>query len=1122
MKSFNFTFFILFLSVYSLNSQNFIKSDEKIINGYLNKIEGTDFKYHSFIPDLTESLLIRATTGRDYMEWETDAVKAENRKKYFTFIWVAAIGSSPGIGSFDLTSNISDMFTFYSDGKPDWEIINKDGSELAFHKQWTDQHGDHHGYMCLKIEADKLEAGQKVRIKISGGKSGLTSWYMTYKQQVKTSINIKAFPATIKDGGKIMQLANAGIFYFGDRSDIKLYSNNKLILKDSLHFGHNYLKLKFDPVVKSEKIRIKTKIEDKTYENYIILEPVKKWEISFIQHSHTDIGYTRSQTEILAEHLRYIDFALDYCDATDSFPENAKFRWTCEASWAVDEYIKTRPESQIDRLKKRIKEGRIEVTAMYFNLSELPDEQTVAASLEPLKRFRQEGIPVKLAMQNDVNGIAWCLNDYFKPLGVKYLNMGTHGHRALICFDKPTLFWWESPSGNRLLTFRAEHYMTGNTLMEMVTGDLNKSADQLLYYLINLEKKGYPYNEMAIQFSGYTTDNSPPSTIMSEMIRKWNEIYESPKLLTSTATAFFEKLEKKYASSIPVYKGYWPDWWADGLGASAREVAAARNASSLFTSNTAGLSMAILDTKGLKSNTLIQMELAQNALLFYGEHTTGYSESVREPFHKNTMEQRALKDSYAWEAYRRVSYLGEEALGILQSSFSSETTPTILAFNTLSWLRTGLAAIYIDHQLVPNGKKALIQDAEGNIIETQAISHRSDGTYWAVWLKDIPAFGFKKFYLRVSEIQTDYIRQDNNFNYENNWYKIQFDQQKGVISSIFDKKLQKELLDQKSKYKFGEFIHEQLANRSQVEMFTLNDYKRNPLESIEFEEFSKGDIWDTYKFIGKTETLEEPRGFIIEFRIFKVEKRIDVNISIVKKNITDPESIYISFPIDLENAKNYTETAGGIVENGKDQIPGSSADWALMQSFTSIRNSESQIVLNCNEMPLIQLGNINIGRFRAGALPESNHIYSWPMNNYWTTNFNADQRGGHNWTYSFTSGNDKSNTFSTRFGWNNKIPLLTRVLPGGGKTVNKDQGVFISGFPDNVVLTGMIPIDQNRIKMQIRELEGRETFLELKRPDNGEKFIINESDVNGDILVNGSNILKGFETKFFVIDLKID
>lgn len=38
--------------------------------------------------------------------------------------------------------------------------------------------------------------------------------------------------------------------------------------------------------------------------------------------------------------------------------------------------------------------------------------------------------------------------------------------------------------------------------------------------------------------------------------------------------------------------------------------------------------------------------LADNVLLFYTEHTLGYSESVREPLSQPTMEQRALKDLF--------------------------------------------------------------------------------------------------------------------------------------------------------------------------------------------------------------------------------------------------------------------------------------------------------------------------------------------------------------------------------------------------------------------------------------------------------------------------------------------
>lgn len=196
----------------------------------------------------------------------------------------------------------------------------------------------------------------------------------------------------------------------------------------------------------------------------VAIKPVeRKWNFNLVLHTHTDIGYTRPQHEILAEHLRFIDLALDYCDASDDYPDDSKFRWTCEASWAVAEYLKTRLREQIERLKKRVDEGRIEISGMLFNFDEIPDEYSLAQSLQPIKTIRENNLEVASAMQNDVNGVAWCFADYFGDVGIKYLIMGTHGHKALICFDKSTLFWWQSPSGKKTLTFRAEHYNIANS-----------------------------------------------------------------------------------------------------------------------------------------------------------------------------------------------------------------------------------------------------------------------------------------------------------------------------------------------------------------------------------------------------------------------------------------------------------------------------------------------------------------------------------------------------------------------------------------------------------------------------------------------------------------------------------
>src|SRR5664279_3348299 len=1012
----------------SIHAQSFLTDNDHLINGYSKKVSGLDYDYQSCIPGLRESMLVRAINGIDFIDWETDPVPSHITRKYATFIWVAALGSSPGKAGMVLNLNGNQNYPFYTDGQSHWEVKNTDGSSLSFNSIMVDQNGDNHGYMILRIPEKQLTAGKTLRLRVTGGQDNLTSWYMTFKREVKTGVTMNAFPAIIKKGSARLQLVELGVFYFGKDGDAKVYADGRIIENTSLKFGYNSINIGLQPVTESTPIELKVVAGDLTIRKSVILDPVRKWEIKLIQHTHTDIGYTRSQTDTLAEHLRYIDYALDYCDATDNYPDNAKFRWTCEASWPVDEYLKCRPAGQIERLIKRIKEGRIEVTGMYFNFDELPDEKILAASLAALGRIKEKGIPVSLAMQDDVNGIGWCLNDYFNQVGVKYLNMGTHGHRALICFDKPTMFWWESPSGKRLLTFRAEHYMTGNTVLEMQYGDIDRFKNNLLNYLIALDSKKYPYDEMAIQHSGYLTDNSPPSTIASDIVKQWNDMFEWPELSTSVAETFFSDMERDHGDEFPVIRGAWPDWWTDGFGASARETATTRLASSSLIANEAGLSMASVADVKLPDEIKQSISLTDNALLFYTEHTMGYSESVREPLSQPTMEQRALKESYAWEANRRTASIGEEAMGLLQSKFNREPQPSLIVFNTLNWKRSGLATVYIDHQIVPRGKIAGIFNHDGNRLAVQPVLHRSDVTEWAIWVKNIPAFGYKKYIIKAIDDTQIPDDQTGTKVLENKWYKLVTNPVKGTITSWYDKELSLELIDPKSEYKMGEFILEQLGNRSQMESRKLHDFKRSPLDTVWFDSMTKGEIWNSIKFYGESATSEKPKGFMFEIRLYNTEKRLDLACSIIKKDIITPESFYIAFPFSIKDGKHFTEVQGGVIETGKDQIKGSPSDWYTVQDFTSIRSETTQIIMGCSEMPLMQFGAINTGRYVAGAMPQTTNIFSWPMNNYWVTNFNADQRGGHSWTYYLTTSSDVSNGFATKFGWGCRVPYLTRVL----------------------------------------------------------------------------------------------
>jgi len=56
---------------------------------------------------------------------------------------------------------------------------------------------------------------------------------------------------------------------------------------------------------------------------------------------------------------------------------------------------------------------------MFFNFSEIIDESALAQQTKTLRMFKNMGIDVTTAMQNDINGIAWCLVDYYQNTDVK-------------------------------------------------------------------------------------------------------------------------------------------------------------------------------------------------------------------------------------------------------------------------------------------------------------------------------------------------------------------------------------------------------------------------------------------------------------------------------------------------------------------------------------------------------------------------------------------------------------------------------------------------------------------------------------------------------------------------------
>jgi len=892
------------------------------------------------------------------------------------------------------------------------------------------------------------------------------------------AISLLNAPVLFKDKGKSLQ--QVVLFCKAEKDGkITVTKSGKIVLQADLKEGDNRFLIDIPAVNRASKSTFTVKVNDgKPSDIDLVVTPPKKWTIYFVEHSHTDIGYTRPQSEILAEHMRYIDYALDYCDQTDNLPEDAKFRWTCESAWVTREYLRSRPASQIERFKKRIAEGRIEVAGMYCNMAEISDENVMYDFLQPLKEFAKNGIPVRTAMQNDVNGIAWCMPDYFKNSGVKYLVMGINETRSVLPFNKPTAFWWEAPSGQKLLAFRADHYMTGN-FFGMETKAVK--AENMLWHLADIDSKGYPFDRIGIQFSGYFTDNAPPSTAACELVKNWNEKYESPKLRLATAGEFPAYVEKYYSDKLPVYKNAWLDWWTDGYGSTSRETSEVRKNQNNLQSDQGLFAMVSMMGGELSPSLEADMDHISENEIFFDEHTCGAAESIELPYSENSTRQWLQKGAYAWEAVKKTTLLSEEALARFQQFLKKADFPVIYVINPMGWKRSGHVNLFVDFEVLPVTRKAKITDlTTGKEVSAQILSKRAEGAYWVLEVNDIPALGYKALKIELSDGEPAKDDGTKTEILENSFYKVVINKNTGAISSLFDKELNQELADGSNPFNIGQPVRETSAKRD------LPPFTRTSVSNVRVDAGISGPVWESVSISADLPGCEQgienlPKGISLELRLYKNVKKIEFKYMARKLIVTDPEALYVAFPFSLPDSRIVFETIGGVLSQGQ-QLPGSSTDWNAAQNFVSVRGPKGQVVLVSNEAPLWQFSDFNMAKWERIPKAGKPWLYSYVMNNYWMTNFRAFQEGAFSWSYQLTSSADTSNTFATRYAWNERNPFPSRTFPAGANELKTTSLETLKIYgPPNVMLVNSRPAFKGKgtLLLHFRELDGKSSEVTL-------------------------------------------
>ncbi|MFE7158924.1 alpha-mannosidase [Streptomyces sp. NPDC057636] len=522
----------------------------------------------------------------------------------------------------------------------------------------------------------------------------------------------------------------------------------------------------------------------------VTLTPQREWTIHLVHHSHLDIGYTDPQGHVLAEHLSFLDSCLELTEATDDWEPESRFRWCVESLWSFKQWAEARPREQVEAFVRRVREGRIELTAMPFNLhTETCSTDELHELLGLAHRIRDEyGVDLTSAMQTDVPGSVVGLVDALSDAGVKYLsvahNWAGRSVPHLVGGEKlPRLFRWRAPSGKSVLVWMTDTphglaYMEG-PLLGFDT-DYSSVDDLLPAYLTSLathpypyrggvfgwamdeneiKREPYPWDVLHLRVQGKFGDNAPPRRVIADTVRRWNETWAYPQLRLSRNEDFFTDAEARLGDRIQTFEGDWTDWWVDGVGSGAHPLSMARTAqSTVADAQTLGTFAGVLGASGAADDTRDAAGVYEAVSLF-DEHTWGAGDPWTHGHdHGHSGEQQwHWKYGQALRGHDDGNSLLNRASARLGQRLArpAGAAAAYHVVNTCSWARTEVARIFLPESSVPLEQEVTVHDARTGAElphEEQAQvneTHRDAGRFLLVHVVDVPPAGSVRLDVRA-------------------------------------------------------------------------------------------------------------------------------------------------------------------------------------------------------------------------------------------------------------------------------------------------------------------------------------------------------------------------------------
>jgi len=366
-------------------------------------------------------------------------------------------------------------------------------------------------------------------------------------------------------------------------------------------------------------------------------------------------------------------------------------------------------------------------------------------------------------------------------------------------------------------------------------------------------------------------------------------------------------------------------------------------------------------------------EEAWRQVLLWHEHTWGAAASISEPDRPDVVAQWEYKRAFAVEADRLSREIFAEAAG----RGGASAGPGVWIANTLARPRGGLVVLSAERSRA--GER--VSDVRGRGLPSQRLA---DGSL-AIALSEVPARGRTTLSVTAGRPGRP-VKPATAFGttLENEALRVELDPATGAIRSLLDRARGTEVAGPQGLARYRYVPGRDPALAQDTGLVTITVEEPGPLVAV----------------LRAEGQAPGARSAVLRYRLVAGSDRLEVELVLDKLPVRTKESAHLTFDLAVEGGGLRIDQGSNLMDPARDALPGSCRDFVGVHSALDAVGPKGGVALGVLDSPLVELGTMVDERPNPAGIRHWNQepyagttVHAYLLNNYWHTNYKADQQG---------------------------------------------------------------------------------------------------------------------------------